>query len=75
MPYLGEDKECIGFLLKSEPGMGFVSTVSARTLLTGTHKQKVKTRTVQKYNDVIFASARPCSCRRVFVSTGFVVSE
>lgn len=44
MPYLSEDKECIGFLLKSEPGMSFISIVSARTLLPRTHKQKVKQR-------------------------------
>lgn len=75
MPYLSEDKECIGFMLKSEPGMGFVSTVSARTLLTGSHKQKVKIKIVQKYRDAIPASARPCSCRRGFVSTSFVVGE
>lgn len=74
MPYLSEDTECIGFLLKSEVGTSFVSTVSARTLLSGTHKQKVKTKTVQKYNDAISASAGPCSCRRVFISAGFVVN-
>ena len=75
MPYLSEDKECIGFLLKSEPGLDFVSTVSARTLLRGIRKQEVKTKIVLKYNDAISASGRPCSCRRGFVSTGFAVSE
>lgn len=72
MPYLSEDKECIGFLLNSDPDMGFVST---RTLLSGTHKQKVKTKEVQNYNDAITAPARPCSCRKVFISAGPAVSD
>lgn len=75
MAYLSEIKECIEFLLESESGASLVSTVSARTLLTGTHKQKVKTKTVQNYNDVISSSPRPCSCRRGFVSAGLVVSK
>lgn len=72
---ISEDKDCIGLLLKFEPGMGFVSTVSATTLLSGTHKQKVKTKMVQKYDGAIPASARPCSCRMVFVSADLVVSR
>lgn len=64
MSYLSEDKEHIGFLLNSEPDMGFART---RTLLSGTHKQKAKTKQVQNYNDAITASARAGSCRKVFV--------
>lgn len=48
MPYLSEDKEHTGFLLKSEPGMGSVSPVSAGTLLADSHQQNILTKTVKK---------------------------
>lgn len=48
MPHLSEDKEHTGFLLKSEPGMGSVSPVSAGTLLAGSHQQNILTKAVEK---------------------------